>query len=236
MGSLNARICGSLPCTNVWVPLNAQICGFLWFYGSIELATLWVPLSAPTCCYVGVARWDLLGGSCPLVPDAAVPCTVGVARLPPCFRVGLPVGLTLRHIRIGAPMRRLPGQQGPFVRLHRPVARLPLSCILKGTGRSRSTCSQGMAAQHQLVQVAVCRVAAQHQLVGTDQSQRARARGPQHRAHSWSWPLGRVQACMFPRSSSACRPVGARRAGVRVCISPHCFVQAELSTSPSCRS
>ena len=136
MGSLNARICGSLPCTNLWVPLNAQICGFLWFYGSIELATLWVPLSAPTCCYVGVARWDLLGGSCPLVPDAAVPCTVGVARLPPCFRVGLPVGLTLRHIRIGAPMRRLPGQQGPFVRLHRPVARLPLSCILKGTGRS----------------------------------------------------------------------------------------------------
>ena len=40
---------GSLPCTNLWVPLNAQICGFLWFYGSIELATLWVPLSAPTC-------------------------------------------------------------------------------------------------------------------------------------------------------------------------------------------
>ena len=35
-------------------------------------------------------------------------------------------------------------------------------------------------------------------------------RGPQHRVHSWSWLCGRVQACIFLRSSSACRPVGAR--------------------------
>ena len=43
------KFVGSLECANLWVPLNARICRFLWLYGSIELATLWVLLSAPTC-------------------------------------------------------------------------------------------------------------------------------------------------------------------------------------------
>ena len=83
-----------------------------------------------------------------MVPDAAVPCTVGVARLPPCFRVGLPVGLTLRHIRVGAPMRRLPGQQGPFCQITPPRCQAASQLHLEGnrsfevdmlTGHGRST-------------------------------------------------------------------------------------------------
>ena len=180
---------------------------------------------------MGFARWELPIGprcSCPLHSGSCEAAALLPSRSPrwldPATHPNW--GPHAASARSAGPFRQItPPRCQAASQLHLEGNRSLEVDMLTGHGRSTPVGTGGSVSHGRPASVGG------HRSVSTGEGARAPASCSQLELAPWA-----CAGVHFPRSSSACRPVGARRAGVRVCISPHCFVQAELSTSPSCRS
>ena len=180
---------------------------------------------------MGFARWELPIGprcSCPLHSGSCEAAALLPSRSPrwldPATHPNW--GPHAASARSAGPFRQItPPRCQAASQLHLEGNRSLEVDMLTGHGRSTPVGTGGSVSRGRPAS------GGGHRSVSTGEGARAPASCSQLELAPWA-----CAGVHFPRSSSACRPVGARRAGVRVCISPHCFVQAELSTSPSCRS